>query len=225
MTQTFTDLARERRADKSLHRFAVAAFAETAAEIMRENMTQLVQNGGMLRWLITTGVVLLVPFGLMVFQVPVLDPGDGVETVSWGPFDFVAAAVLLLGTGFLFERATRAVGRVAHRFAVGIGVAAALMLLWGNLAVGMIGSEDNPANLLYGAVLGVGAIGAAVARLEPAGMARTMFAMALAHGLVAFVALVAGLGPALHADAFFIGLWVASGLLFRHASVAPSPSR
>jgi hypothetical protein len=52
-----------------------------------------------------------------------------------------------------------------------------------------------------------------------------MFATAVAHVTVAVIALVAGLGPTLFADAFFIGAWVASGLLFRQAAEArPSPA-
>jgi hypothetical protein len=52
-----------------------------------------------------------------------------------------------------------------------------------------------------------------------------MFATAAAHAVVAVVALVAGLGPTLPADAFFIAAWVVSGLLSRQASVAPSLAR
>jgi hypothetical protein len=52
-----------------------------------------------------------------------------------------------------------------------------------------------------------------------------MFATAGAHALVALIALVTGLCPALLADAFFVGLWVVSGLLFRQANVASAPSQ
>ena len=51
-----------------------------------------------------------------------------------------------------------------------------------------------------------------------------MFATAATHVGVVIVALVAGLGPTLLADAFFIGAWLASALLFRQASVASAPS-
>ena len=51
-----------------------------------------------------------------------------------------------------------------------------------------------------------------------------MFATAGAHAVVVVIALVAGLGPTLLADAFFIAAWVASGLLFRQASVQAAPS-
>jgi hypothetical protein len=46
-----------------------------------------------------------------------------------------------------------------------------------------------------------------------------MFATAAAHAVTAVIALVAGLGSTPPADAFFISLWVVSGLLFRQASV------
>jgi hypothetical protein len=39
------------------------------------------------------------------------------------------------------------------------------------------------------------------------------------------IALIFRLGPTLPADAFFIAAWVASGLLFRQASIASSPAR
>jgi hypothetical protein len=39
------------------------------------------------------------------------------------------------------------------------------------------------------------------------------------------IALVAGLPATPPADAFFVAAWVASALLFRQASVTPSPAR
>ncbi|MGH2386544.1 MAG: hypothetical protein ACRDGB_16070, partial [Candidatus Limnocylindria bacterium] len=91
---------------------------------------------------------------------------------------------------------------------------------------GMIGDEGNPANLMYLLVLFVALIGASVARFEPREASIAMFATAIAHVLVAVIALVSGLGPTLPADAFFVGAWVASALLFRQANeVASSPPR
>jgi hypothetical protein len=94
-----------------------------------------------------------------------------------------------------------------------------------NLAVGIIGSEDNPANLMYIGVLAVGTIGAIIARLEPQGMSRALFATAVAQTLVAAIALVADLGSPwngpvqiLFLNAFFVMLFVGSALLFRRAT-------
>jgi len=47
------------------------------------------------------------------------------------------------------------------RLAAGLALVAALLILWFNLAAGLIGIEDDdPANLLYVGVLGIGFVGA-----------------------------------------------------------------
>ncbi len=101
-------------------------------------------------------------------------------------------------------------------------LAAAFILVWVNGAVGIIGSEDNDANLMYYGVLAVGLIGTFVARFQPRGMA--LFAMALAQALVAVIALIAGLGSPwsgpleiLVLNGFFVALFVGSAWLFRRA--------
>jgi hypothetical protein len=94
-----------------------------------------------------------------------------------------------------------------------------------NLAVGIIGSEDHPANMMYGGVLAVGLLGAIIARLEPRGMARTLVAMAIAQALVPVIALAvwglpitSGGLEVFGVTAFFGTMWVASALLFRQAA-------
>ena len=225
MAQTFADLCRERTGtDRGLHAFALGTFAETAAQIMRENMTQLMQTRAVLRWVLITAAVLAVPLLAMVLKIGVPDPGSGTDGVNWGPMDFAIIGVLVLGSGLLFEYASARAATVAHRAAVAIAVAAGLFLVWVNLAVGMIGDEGNPANLIYLLVLFVALVGAAVARFEPREASIAMFATAAAHAVVVAIALIAGLGPELRADAFFIGAWVASALLFRQAAAAaPRP--
>ena len=113
----------------------------------------------------------------------------------------------------------------AYRFAVGVALAAAVILVWLSLGVGIIGADGDPANLMYFGVLAVGIVGAVIARLRPQGMARTLFAMALAQALVAGIALIAGLGlpysgPAelLLLNGFFIAAFAGSGWLFRRAA-------
>jgi hypothetical protein len=104
-------------------------------------------------------------------------------------------------------------------------VATALILVWVNAAVGIIG--DGPVNLMYFGVLAVGLVGALIARFRPLGMAWTLFAMAIAQMLVPAIALVVwnppfdpGIAPVFGLNAFFAALWVVSALLFRH-SAAP----
>ncbi len=185
-------------------------------------MTQLMQNKNYFRWVLITAAVLALPALAMLFQIGVPDPGSGTEGVNWGPMDFATMGVLILGSGLLFEYASSRDGSVAHKAAVGIAVLAGLGLIWVNLAVGMMDVENG--NLMYVLVLFVGLVGAAIGRFEPREASIAMFATAGAQAVVVVIALVAGLGPTLLADAFFIAAWIASAVLFRQASVAPSPA-
>ena len=136
---------------------------------------------------LVTACILLLPLVAMQFT----------DEVVWDLADFVVAGVLLFGAGLTYElvaRRARKAGNTAYRAAVGVAVATALILVWMNLAVGIIGNEENPANLMYGGVLAVGIIGALIARFQPQGMARALFATALAQMLVAVIALITGWG-------------------------------
>jgi hypothetical protein len=121
--------------------------------------------------------------------------------------------------------------RNAYRFAAGVALAAALLLVWLSLGVGIIGADGDPANTMYFGVVGVGIIGAIVARFRPHGMARALFATALAQALVAVIALIFGLGlpwsppvEILFLNGFFVALFVGSALLFRHAGRGRTPA-
>ena len=227
MAQTFTDLARERsqagRA-RGLIGFVAWAFAETSAGIVRENVTHmLLQTDAIVRWVAITAAVLAIPALAMVLNIGIPDPGSGTEAVNWGPMDFAIIGLLVLSFGLLYEYASRRPGNVMHKAAVGIAVLAGFGLIWVNLAVGMMDVENG--NLIYVLVLFVALVGAAIGRFEPRHAAIAMFATAGAHAIVAIIGLVAGLGPTLSADAFFVGAWTASALLFRQASIRLSPSR
>jgi hypothetical protein len=92
------------------------------------------------------------------------------------------------------------------------------MLVWISLAGGIIGSENNPANLMFAGVLAVGIGGAIRARGRARGMAVVLFATAAAHGVAALVAAATGWAYTLIPNAVFVGLWLASGVLFRVAA-------
>ena len=114
--------------------------------------------------------------------------------------------------------------RNAYRSVVGVALAAAFVLVWLNLAVGVIGTEDDLANVMYVGVLAVGIIGAIIARFQPPGMARALFATALAQALVAVIALIAGLGYTLILTGFVVALWFTSARLFRKAAREQTPA-
>ena len=170
---------------------------------------------GLLTVLLVPAFVLLIPLVAMQFT------GE----VAWNTFDFIVAWVLMAGVGLAYLLVTRKAVTVAYRLGAGGALATAFSLIWINLAVGLIGSEENPANLLYAGVLAVGLIGAALARFEPLGMARALLATALAQFLVPVVALLIwrpdfspGVVKVLVLNFGFVLLFAGSSLLFRHAA-------
>ena len=146
--------------------------------------------------------------------------------VVWSLFDFVVAAALLTGTGLLLELAARKARNHSYRAAAVVAIGAAFLLVWLNLAVGIIGEPGEPANALYIGVLAVGIGGAVMARFRPAGMARAALATALAQVLVAVVALIAGkarspvssVSEIVGLNGLFVALFIVSAGLFRHAA-------
>jgi hypothetical protein len=214
MASCFRDLCREKLEDGGGPGLA-ALWARTLPELfytaLKERSTTLAGN----LYRAVVGVALATAFILLI---PLL------TAPAWSLADFVVAGALIFGTGLTYVLVARKAGNIAYRAAVGVAVAAALLLVWINLAVGVIGTEDELANLMYVGVLFVGIVGAIVARFRPDGMARALLATALAQVLVALVALIAGLGhPAsppleiLGVSGFFVALFVGSALLFRYA--------
>lgn len=143
------------------------------------------------------------------------------DEVQWTAFDFAVFAALLGGVGGAFELAARRSRLTAYRAGAAVALVAAFLLVWVNGAVGIIGSEQDPANLLFAGVLGVGLAGTLLARGRAAGLVRAFVATAVAQALVAALALAAGWGrEALLAAVLFVPLWLASAALFRRAARA-----
>ncbi len=119
-------------------------------------------------------------------------------------------------------------GQAAWSVAGGMTVAAgaAILLVLVNQAVGFLGSEDNPANVVFLAVIATAIVGMVVARGRPGGMAKAMMATAIAQVVVGVVALAAGLGSSgwkgfyevvLGTTGFGV-LWLFAAWLFRRAA-------
>ena len=161
-------------------------------------------------------LLLLLPLGAMRFT----------DEVNWDETDFIVFGAMLLGACGTYELSARMTGNIAYRAAVGVAVVTAFILIWINLAVGIIGSEDNPANLMYAGVLAITILGALLVRFRPQGMALTLSATALAQGLAGTTALMAGWGSnganwprvIVVLTGFFAALWLLSAWLFRKAA-------
>ena len=140
------------------------------------------------------------------------------DEVDWSPFDFLVMGILFSVVGGCFELAARLSRNWTYRAGFAVTIITSFLTIWVNLAVGMIGNEDNPANLVFTGVLMVAAIGAIVARFRPDGMARAMIVAALAQAGCAAWAVSLG-----HTrDAMFISIfcvfWLAAAALFRIAA-------
>lgn len=142
--------------------------------------------------------------------------------MAWSVFDFILFGALLAGVSLALKFVFRSSINAAHRAAMILALATAVLLFWINGAVGIIGSENNDANLMYYGVLAIGVIGALAARLRPKAMSIVMFAVALAQAAVTLIALMGfgAIGPkwpydVLLLNGFFVSLWLASAWLFR----------
>lgn len=142
--------------------------------------------------------------------------------MNWSTFDFIFFGVLLVGTCLAFGLAIKKTRNRTYRVAAGVALITTLILVWINGAVGIIGSEDNKANLMYAGVLSIALVGSVISRFRAHGMARTMFMTALAQMVVTVIAVFEGLGSTgsgwpynlLILNGIFIGMWLTSGWLF-----------
>jgi hypothetical protein len=214
MAQTFHDLCREHRdARRGLFGLALWIFFETSVGIVRENTTHMSQLGKtMLRVAVGALAVLMVP--LVASQV--------VEGWNWPAGAFVRVYVLFFVTGMVFALVARRTGAWSYKAGVGVALVAGFALGWSTMV--QVADSGHPERLWYHSVLVVGAIGACLARLKAPGLAWTLFAMAATLALIA-VTLPSGAPPDMArrmaiGHGVYTALFTASGLLFRHASLA-----
>ena len=159
-------------------------------------------------------ILMLLPAVAMLFT----------KEMNWTAADFIVWGVMLGVACVSYEIAARIARSNAYMAAAGIAVAGAFLMTWVNLAVGIIGSEDNPANGMFFWVIGVEIIGALVVLFRARGMAWVMSATAVAQLSVCLYAWYAGLGYVFVFTAVMCALWVASARLFLHAAKTASGS-
>jgi hypothetical protein len=151
--------------------------------------------------------------------------------MMWDPADFILVAVILAAACGTWELAMAKTHNWTYAAAAVAAAGTSFLLFLVNGAVGILGSEDNPVNLLYFGVLTLALGGAVIVRFRPAGMARAMAATAGAQvvtGLLG-VMLFPDLRGFLAGTAMFTPLWLTSAWLFakaaREQSLAEEPGR
>jgi hypothetical protein len=184
-------------------------------EIAEDNRGRRIAGGRLAAWAAAVALILLIPLVAMQF-------GDEWD---WNLFDFVFAGTVLFGAALLYEFVASKGGTIAYRAACGVAIVTAVLLVWVNAAVGIIG-DDEKINFLYFAVLAVGFAGAFIARFQPPGMARALLTMAVAQLLVPLIVLIIpnlrdslweppGPVGVFVLNAIFALLWIGSAWLFR----------
>jgi hypothetical protein len=165
----------------------------------------------LLRWLVWGGAAVLL-------SLPAIAMAWRVEGVDWTASDFVAMGVILAIAGGSFEVVMRMSGDWLYRAAGAVAIGAGFLLVWANLAVGLVADGPTPFNLAFMGVLGIGVVGALATRFDARGLSNTLLAMALVHAGVVVAALMFGpdaRGATL--TALWLLPWLLAAALFRRA--------
>ncbi|MGB5273396.1 MAG: hypothetical protein WBN39_05015 [Flavobacteriaceae bacterium] len=90
----------------------------------------ILQKKRLLIIVLTSALLLCIPLIAMRFT----------EEVNWTLSDFIVAAALLLGTGFMCEFAIRKITNMKYRIMACVAILLVLLLIWAELAVGVFGT-------------------------------------------------------------------------------------
>lgn len=148
------------------------------------------------------------------------------DEFNWSIGDFAIAGALILGAGVTFTRMRNVSNDLSYRLGLGVAIGAAVIQVWVNAGVGIIGSADNDANLMYFGVLALGVIGTVVSRFQPEPFAKVLIGVAAGQVLVAAIAIVGDLGTdgtiwpwdLVGLTGFFTTMWIGSAFLLRNAA-------
>ena len=164
-------------------------------------------RGPLMRTLVwgSAGVLLLMPLAVMPFS----------DEVNWTPMDFAVMGLLLLVVCTAYEIAARIARNNAYLLGAGIGVGTGFLTVWANLAVGIVGNENNPANDIFFGVVAFAILAALAARLRARDLVWAMVATAAVQGAVGLYVGWAGHGPVWVFTGVTMALWLASAALFR----------
>lgn len=138
--------------------------------------------------------------------------------VNWTAGDFLFAAIMFGTVGILLELVMRKSGNGWYRAGCALAVLSGFVVVWVNLAVGMIKNEDAPANLYLMLLVPIALIGSAVVRFRPARMAWIMAGVGTVQAALAILAGILGPDPRGGTLTLVLsGLWFLSAILLRQA--------
>jgi hypothetical protein len=135
----------------------------------------------------------------------------------WSIGSFLVAGIMIGGVGLLYELAERASGSRAYRAGAAVALMASILMIWSTIV------RDDGDGVGFFLVIMAAAVGGFSAWFRPAGMARTMFGVAVMQALLGLAIATApstaslpdGPFKALSYSGFFTVLWLMSAILFR----------
>jgi|tagenome__1003787_1003787.scaffolds.fasta_scaffold20989754_5 hypothetical protein len=138
----------------------------------------------------------------------------------WTIGDFLFAGIMIGAVGLLYELAERTSGSRGYRAGVAVALIASFLTVWTTLV------RDDGNGIGFFLLVMTAAVGGFAAWFRPAGMARTMFGVAIMQALLGVAIATAPStekipdGPlkALLFSGFFTGLWLISATFFRAAA-------
>jgi hypothetical protein len=170
--------------------------------------------------LLITLSLLAIPFIAMQFT----------SEVNWTAGDFIGMGILIFIIGLGYVLISRTSGNIFYRMATALMIGTTFLMIWINLAVGLIGAGPHTGNVMYAGITAVLLVGIVLSRFTAAGLARGMYATVLAlvlHTLIAFSLDMQDLPGSstieiLGINGFFTLLYLLAGLLYRNAKLSAS---
>lgn len=166
-----------------------------------------------LKSILITLLLLAIPFFAMQF-------GAG---VAWEFPDFLVMGSIIMVFSMSYGIINVHAPDIFYRIATILSLATMFLLIWANLAVGLIGGGAHAGNLLYIAVIIAGIIGGIISRFSASALQKTCFVITAILVLIAIIALLSGMqyypGSSVReiilVNGIFGTLFFMSGVLFR----------
>jgi uncharacterized membrane protein len=174
-------------------------------------------------------ILLLIVSGLLAIPFIATKISD---EVNWSFSDFLIMGLVLYMLGSSYLLIDLKTDQTSYKVAIAVGLLGAFLLFWVNAAVGIIGSENQSANSLFGVVFLVGFTGSILSRFRSRGMYLTMTATSITQALVpvcayfiwppGIISWSPGVIQVYFLNTGFVLLFAFSALLFKKSSLTIS---
>jgi hypothetical protein len=136
-------------------------------------------------------MVLVAVFTLFILMLPLIAM-QFTNEVNWSAADFLVMGSLLMLAGLSYVFLLSLARHWSYRLAAALCALASLLLIWVNLAVGIIGATNNPLNLLFAGVILVVLVSVLNAKRSHEILAKGMYTAATLQMVIPILVLTLG---------------------------------